>query len=428
MGNVIRKIAIFYLVALACFAYGWLTVKLKVFPYGVVEPVYQEVYDFFSHSHKESVADMVKFDHQERENPFGFSGLKVEDPGFVDEGFLLLSGYSKKDGIAVVELFSLAENRVIHKWVPDLAGIFQRAPRFTSGINTRQAYRSQHPFLLDNGDLLITSGEGPLVRIDPCGNVVWLIERHFHHSIEQTADGNFLVPLVVRQGPNIDGIKIRDDGFALVSPEGKILREVALFDPMIRAGYRGLVYGVGTFEHDRFHLNDVQPVPGRPGKVLLSIRNLSSVAQMDLASGDIDWLKIGPWINQHDVNALAGGWVSVFGNDFVRGAWTFPQPGHSEVYLYHPDTKSVKRPYSSQLAKLRIHSEYEGRARVLANGDVFVEETNRDRLVRVSDSTVRWQFVNGVTPNSTGALHWSRYLEHHMISPTLLENLQCVRP
>lgn len=428
MGNIVRKIAIFYLVALAFFIYGWVAVSLKVFPYKIVEPVYRDVYNFISQSHKDSVAEIIRFDHQEQENPFGFSGLRVEDEEFSDKGYLLISGYSKKQGIAVIQLFSLSENRVLHTWVPNLDDIFERAPRFTSGVNTRQAYRSQHPFLLSNGDILITSGEGPLVRIDPCGQVVWLINRHFHHSIERTEDGNFLVPLVVNQGPNSDGIKIRDDGFALVSPEGKILQEFSLFEPLSRAGYRGLIYGVGPFEHDRFHLNDVQPVPGDRNKVLLSMRNLSSVAQMDLTTGAIDWLKTGPWINQHDVNPLPNGWISVFGNDFVRGSWAFPQPGHSQVYFYHPKSGAIKTPYEGILAELEMHTQYEGRARVLANGDVFIEETNRDRLMRVSGTSVRWQYVNGITSTTTGALHWSRYLEPEMITPTLLENLQCATP
>jgi Arylsulfotransferase (ASST) len=425
MANIIRNLAVLYLVAITCFGYGWLAVELKIFPYPQLEPYTSEIIAFFAESDKDSLAEIVQLDHQERKNQFDFTGLKIDDRDFADDGFVLMSRYSKEHGVAVVELYSLAEQKVLHRWQPDLDAIFERAPRFTTGINTRQAYRSQHPLLLDNGDLLVTSGEGPLVRVNPCGEVVWLINRHFHHSIERMANGHFLVPVVVREGENESGIKLRSDGFAEVSSDGRIVREYALYEPLMAAGYRGLIYGVGTFEHDRFHLNDVQPVPGQPDKVLLSIRNLSSVAQFDMTTGAVDWLKTGPWINQHDINALEDGWVSVFGNDFVRGAWKFPQPGFSQVYRYHPDTGEVDTPYSEMLGALSLRSEYEGRAEILDNGDVFIEETNRDRMLRLSKTGVRWQFVSPASDTTTGALHWSRYLQRDTVTPQLLENLQC---
>jgi len=428
MARLIRGLAVLYLLAVAFFSWGWLAVKLEVFPYSQLQPLYADLHAFFAESHRDNVGDIIKYDHQERKSGFDFSGLQRRDDTFADDGYLLVSRYSKGDRQTVVELHSLASGEVLHKWVPDLAAIFALSPSFNTGVNTRAAYRSQHPLLLDNGDLVIGSGEGPLARIDACGRPVWVIERHFHHSIELDGDGNLLVPVALGEGPNDLGVAMRDDGFAVVSTAGEVLREFSLYQALMAGGYRGLIYGVGEFEHDRFHLNDVQPVPGNPELVLLSIRNLSAIAEFNLRTGVINWLKSGPWLNQHDVNVLDDGWISVFGNDFARGANTLMAAGHSEIYLYHPQSGEIATPYTAVLAAADMRTEYEGRARVLANGDAFIEETNRDRMLRVSRDTMRWEFVNGVTATSTGALHWSRYLDSSQVTPQLRDHLTCVSP
>ena len=427
MAKLIRNVAGLYLLALIFFAWGFAAVRFQVFPYGQIEPLVDEVTAFFVESHQEKVADIVRFDHQERRNSFDFSGLRIVDPGFRDPGFLLLSRYSKAHGQTIVELLELAGERVLHTWVPDLDAIFALTPNHRGGVNTPMAYRSQHPLLMDNGDLVLTSGEGPLVRIDPCGRPRWAIDRHFHHSIERDHDGNLVVPIVVAEGPDANGIPARDDGFAVVSPGGDILAEYAISEALLNNGYQGLIYGVGVFETDRYHLNDVQPLAGKAAAegVLLSIRNLSSVALFVPATGEISWLRTGPWLNQHDINELGDGRYSIFGNELVRGPEKIIGTGHSQVYVYRPDTGEVTTPFDAVLRAADMRTPYEGRVEILANGDAFIEETNRDRILRLSPEGVRWEYVNGITAATTGALHWSRYLGRDTLAIDWLENLQC---
>ena len=65
-----------------------------------------------------------------------------------------------------MELFSIAENRVLHRWVPDIAKILEQTPQFTDGPNMEKSYRVQHPLLLEEGGLVFSSGAGPLVKMD----------------------------------------------------------------------------------------------------------------------------------------------------------------------------------------------------------------------------------------------------------------------
>lgn len=428
MSRFVRAFAVLYLLAMAFFAWGWLAVKLQVFPFAHIEPLYAEIEAFFAESHQEKLVDMVKYDHQERKNAFDFEGFRQGDADFSDDGYLLISRYSKQAGQVVVELFRIADEKVVHTWTPDLPAIFKAAPAFATGINTREAYRAQHPLLLADGDLLMSSGEGPLARIDPCGKPEWVIARHFHHSIEEDGNGNFLVPIVIAEGANDLGAIMRDDGFAVVSGDGRIVQEYTIYQPLMAAGYRALIYGVGDFQEDRFHLNDVQPIPGEPDAVLLSIRNLSSIARFNLKTQAVEWLKTGPWLNQHDVNPLPDGRVSIFGNDFAMGAFKKVGASHAEVYVYDPAANRVETPFSAILQQVGLYTEYEGRVRLLANGDLFIEETNRDRLLRLSHDKIRWQYVNGISESTTGALHWSRYLEKARVPNALLEKLTCAKP
>ncbi|MAT49908.1 MAG: aryl sulfotransferase [Porticoccaceae bacterium] len=427
MTKLIRLLAAAYLLSLSVFIWGFVAGKYQVFPHQLLQPYVQEWMAYFTESHQDRVVDLVRFDHQERVNPHGLSGFQRVDSGFRDSGYLLISRYSKSHGQTIVELFDLSSEEVLHTWVPDLGAIFGLTPGHQGGVNTLMAYRSQHPLLMNNGDLVIGSGEGPLVRIDQCGSPTWTIDRHFHHSIESDVDGNLVVPLVLDDPGDSDQIPFRDDGFAVISPEGSVLEEYSVSRALIDNGYRGLLFGVGVFEPDRLHLNDVQPIPGVPARegVLLSIRNLSSVALLRPATGEIEWLQTGPWLNQHDINPLEDGGYSIFGNDIVRGPEKILGDGRSQIYVYYPESGEIITPYSEVLERVDMHTGYEGRSTVLENGDVFIEETNRDRLLRVSRQGVRWVYVNGLTESTSGALHWSRYLPANSVSIDWLEKVQC---
>ena len=51
------------------------------------------------------------------------------------------------------------------------------------------------PLLLEDGSVIV-HGHTPLLRIDKCNNVKWVIDKLFHHSIELTTITLFgLVPV-----------------------------------------------------------------------------------------------------------------------------------------------------------------------------------------------------------------------------------------
>lgn len=430
--EIIRISALLYLVALIFFVWGIAVGKYKIFPWKQLEAVCTDLYDFLTFPNK-SLKNKMLLDPQEFRTKYDFSGFKLRDPSFHDTGYLLISRYSKKHSQVIVELFSIAENKVLHTWVPPLTEIFKRSPFFNNGENTRERYRAQHPLLLKDGGLVFTSGEGPMVRINACGEVVWVINRHFHHSIEVDHLENIVSPIVI-EGQNSKAVlPIRNDGFAIVSLDGQIIDEYSISDILLKNGYRGLIYGIGKFEKDRIHLNDAQPIlrdfeSANIGDIALSSRHLSTVALFKPQSGKIAWLKTGPWLYQHDINQLEDGRYSIFGNDVVRQEkkkHLFVEKGKSDVYVFNPLNNDVIRPYSDMMAEAQIATETGGRSKILANGDVYIEETDNSRLIRISQNTVRWEYVNSLSPDTVGAVHWSRYLSCNELDLTWKENLIC---
>lgn len=433
----IRILALLYLLVLSSFGLGVVVRNFEIFPYPQLKEIYDELNIYFTFSdgapHHNSIQDKLILDHQESRIHYPFSGFTLRDPGFHDTGCLLISRYSKDHGQVIVELFSIATNRILHTWIPPLSDIFRLSPDFNSGTNMRESYRAQHPLLLKDGSLIFTSGEGPMVRINACSEVVWIISRHFHHSIEMDFQGNIVSPIVLEEQPSQTIVPIRNDGIAVVSPDGEILNEYSFVDILLENSYRTLIYGIGQIEKDRIHLNDVQPISRHTqntemGDLALSSRNLSTVALFRPRTGKIIWLKTGPWLAQHDINQLDDGRYSIFGNDVVRQGNSKPifmEKKKSDIYIFDALSDTVIQPYSAMMRKAKIATETSGRLKILANGDAYIEQSDYNRLLRISPDTIRWEYVNSASPYTTGAVHWSRYFSKEEISLAWKENAQC---
>ncbi len=375
------------------------------------------------------------------EFPFSYySGLKRFDDSFSDDGYLLVSARSRRHDQATIYLYDLKDEKKVFEWIPPIKDILQ-ATTYRGEHNDVARYVAQHPYLLKNGDLLTTSGQGPLVRIDACSRLVWAVNRHFHHSIERAANGNFFVPHVMATPEDFyndydpdmksvtkEGHKIgplRDDGFAEVSPSGEILREWSIKDILENHGYFSLLYGVGAQRTDRIHLNDAEPILRsdeyvKTGDVMLSARGLSTVFLFRPSTGKIMWLQTGPWIGQHDIDYQGNGIFTVFGNDDVD---SLPLHGFSSIYAYDQATNAVS--VRLDMSKHEVFAPSGGLHTILENGDIFVEHPYI-RLHRLSaDGDRRWSFVSSIGEDLVSALHWSRYFPRDAVDLSWMDGVKC---
>ena len=75
----------------------------------------------------------------------------------------------------------------MHEWDPDIDEInklsnFDRSQKNLEIDSNRKRYLFYHPILLDNGSI-ITHSSSPLIKVDRCSNLVWQIDKRFHHSL-----------------------------------------------------------------------------------------------------------------------------------------------------------------------------------------------------------------------------------------------------
>ncbi|GEM_PF-3939681 len=85
--------------------------------------------------------------------------------------------------------------------------------------------------------------------------------------------------------------------------------------------------------------------------------------------------------------------------------------GSNDVMIHDFTTGKVTSPWRGALRALDVRSVSEGRSEVLADGGVFIEETNSGRILRLDrDGAVRWSYVNRAGDGALYRLNWSRIL------------------
>ncbi|MEZ5921047.1 MAG: arylsulfotransferase family protein [Parvularculaceae bacterium] len=355
---------------------------------------------------------------QRFEGKSGFERLKSGGEG----GMLLLSRMDGDSKRSQVELMDLENGDVVRSYSIDLKQIFQRSKVKFVNHHFKQRlplnYIMNHPAPMNDGGIVFNTGYGPLVRIDACSEIIWVVDGAFHHSSEIDADGNIwapstLLPPKTKYMPDWGF----DDAITEISPDGRILLQRSLSDILIANGLKHIVFGHQNFEDDPIHLNEIQPVRSdgpywKRGDLFLSLRHSSAILLYRPSTGKIVWVKQGPWLKQHDVEILNDHAISIFDNNTARISWEELVLGTNNVVVYDFDTGKVERPYKDGFEKNDIRTIQEGRGKILDDGDIFVEETNYGRLLEMNAAgDVVWRYINRASDGSIYALLWSRYLE-----------------
>ena len=262
------------------------------------------------------------------------------------------------------------------------------------------------------------NGRDSLVKIGPTTSVGWVSNCISTHTVEQDAEGNIWICSRMKPSSYEGVLSHLDDAIAQISPEGNVLFKKSVAKILYENGCRGLLAGGfrGRPGEDPIHLNEVQPALTdskywKKGDVLLSMKHLSTVAFYRPSTDKIIWLKTGPWMNQHSVEFASDHEISVFGNNVISDVKGYVlMDGHNNVYLYDFANGSVSTPYDKAMSSLAVRTTYSGRSKVLLNGEVFIEESNYGRLLRLAPDRAIWEFVPRLDNNHLSMPIYSRYL------------------
>lgn len=227
------------------------------------------------------------------------------------------------------------DGKVVQQWQLPYSRVWDataevRHPRPDPFVYFRKAH------LFANGDLLVVYealGDTPysygLVKMNRRSEVIWKYLDRVHHDVDVTPDGTiYALSHQVRWNRiegfiNLDPPRI-DDFVVVLSPDGHELKKVSVIDAFLRSAYAPLLAAAPPNDRgDYLHTNAVEAIGAeaaarlpfaKPGQVLISFRETSTIAVLDLERQEIVWVLRGPWLGQHDPDILANGDFLLFDN------------------------------------------------------------------------------------------------------------------
>jgi hypothetical protein len=319
--------------------------------------------------------------------------IRVNDRARTAKGFNLFTS-----GHAPVATLMDMEGAVVKIWTVDTVKAF---PGIAVDHNEHARFlRRVH--LLPDGSILALFDELGLVHLDADSRVLWSFRERVHHDLFVDEKGKIwvlsrelrFVPELRREEP------VWEDFVTELSPEGKFLRRFSVIECFRRSAYAPLLANASPL-HDVIHTNSIRILDGslagrspffRRGNLLLSMKNLNTVAVVDPDAGVVVWALSGQWYAQHSARLLPSGHLLLFDNlGLMRPA--------SRILEIDPFTQKVLWSFGGRSGE-ELLSETNGFVDRLPNGNTLITESNFGRVIEVTpDNRIVWEFVN---PNRTG--------------------------
>jgi Arylsulfotransferase (ASST) len=353
------------------------------------------------------------------------TGVTRHDPARAQQGLTLYtSGHEARADLLTMD------GEVVHQWRLPFSAVWDESspiadPQPDDFIYWRKA------MVYPNGDLLavyVAAGDSPwgygLVRIDKDSQLVWKYLGQAHHDVDIGEDGRvYALTHEIRHNEYRDFPQLAvpriDDFVVVLSPEGEELQKVSITDALINSPYARLLtrvvwYTKGDYLHtngiDVVEAEDAEALPLGPfvkaGQVLLSFREIDTVALLDLEQETIVWAVRGPWLAQHDPDILENGNILLFDNlgNFLdaNGGDAEGAGGRSRILEFDPATTDIVWQYAGT-AEEPFDSDVRASQQRLANGNTLITEETGGRVIEVTpDGDIVWEFINPVRAEGRG--------------------------
>jgi hypothetical protein len=341
----------------------------------------------------------------------------LDRPDKTFDGYTLYASASLSSLVPNTQVFLIDMKReVVHHWIVSFSKIWPNPPH----LQGRQVddfsvcIFACHPY--ENGDLLVVfhsleftvHGYG-LAKIDKDSNLIWSYPASVHHDVVVGEDGT-IYTLVQRpvysshKGLEYVPLPWLVDYLVMLSPDGKEVRPpISILEALRNSPYSMLLSPLETSlnpsstpelsdeslrelrqRQDVLHANSVSVLSSaqaakfpnfKPGQILVSIRNLHTLAVIDPTTETAVWGACGPWHYQHDAQFLDNGHVMLFDN--------IGSPRGSRVIEY--DTQQSSFPWSYPgIDNPPFFSRERGLTQRLPNGNTLIVNSDGKEMFEVS--------------------------------------------
>lgn len=407
------------MLTLASFLYGVAAGKYKIFPYGPLQALSRQLrpgaqsiseyygrwFEFRKHHGadeppREAILESLgTLPYLQGYTPprSGISGVVNYDRDRAFNGATLFSS-----GHAPTVYLIGMEGEVLHAWTTSFDEVWpQSVPYPISGISKEYIRRA---YLYPNGDLLCLFEYIGLVKLDKDSRILWSCAGRTHHDLKVAANGEiYTLGRKRREIQEYPGAAFKvdylfDDLIVILSPEGEELKTISILDAFHRSEYAGYLNFIGD-RIDVFHANSIHLIENPPppteamfqaGDILISMRNIHTIAVIDGREGTVKWALTGKWRAQHQAELLGDGSILLFDNQGAN-LRSFFEFNRSKVIEIEPFTQQIVWEYRDD----EFFSEKLGYNQRLPNGNTLITESHQGHIFEVTpEKEVVWSYYN----------------------------------
>ena len=323
------------------------------------------------------------------------------------------------------------KGEVVHQWHLPFSTAWPNPTHIEGNAPPDYLIHWRRASLFRNGDVLAiyegmtTTPYGfGLVKIDDNSDVIWTYSERAHHDLAVAQNGTIFVFIHAIENSVPFGIPnirppIIHDYIAVLSPEGKELKRISMLSAFWMSEYRAFLDFHQISKGDLLHANAVD-IAGKkeaerypfiqPGDLLVSFRDIHTIAVLDPDLEIIKWASAGIWRFQHDPDFLENGSLLICDNLGNRGPG-----GPMRIIEINPLTKQVDWHYSGSQNELLISRGRSSQQR-LPNGNTLITESENGRIFEVTKGNkIVWEFYNrsrgGINDELVGIVNWGTRID-----------------
>ena len=395
-------VALFISVCFLGIVFGMAAYKFELCPYSLFRDAYQATkawhekltpsnrYDNFDLFPRSRHANSGIFRYNQEK---AYNGLTLFTSGHAQKAFLI-----SMDG------------QIVHEWHLPFSKVWTNPPHIEFPVSEDFIYWRK-AYLYPNGDLLaiyVASGDTPwgygLVKMDKDSKIIWKYAEHVHHDVNVGSDGKIYTLVHQFTTTKVPGIKLKppllEDSIVVLSANGQKLKKISISKAFRNSEFSNVLRLLGETgkQWDPWHTNTVKVLDERmadmfsflkKGQVIVSIRNIDTIAVIYIDDEQVVWAIPGPWHRQHDPDFLLNGNMLIFDNRGYYGRGCL-----SRVVEFDPTTMEIIWQYIGSEKDI-LSSWGRSSQQRLPNGNTLITESEQGRIFEVTqDRKIVWEFIS----------------------------------